>query len=81
MANGSPQLECITPLRMLLRKEREPALWDAEVRDMEAHTEIRQVEADWQNEHINVVEFLRRKCNLADRYVMYFISILEIALS
>lgn len=65
---ASPQFECITPLRMLLAKEKQAARWEREVAEMEAHTEERKAQPDWATEHINVVEFLRRKCRLAERY-------------
>ncbi|XP_054268705.1 SET domain-containing protein SmydA-8 [Macrosteles quadrilineatus] len=66
--NGSPQFECITPLRVLLQRDRDPERWEAEVKDLEAHTEGRKTDPDWEIEQVNVVEFLRNKCKLADRF-------------
>lgn len=71
--NGSPQYECITPLRMLLMKEKYPKRWEEEVQPMEAHVDCRQGLPEWTSEHVNVVEFLRRKCNLANRLKHTFI--------
>ncbi|KAG8331004.1 hypothetical protein J6590_050391 [Homalodisca vitripennis] len=80
--NGSPQYECITPLRMLLNKEKAPDRWQAEIDEMEAHTEERKAQSEWKTEQINVVEFLRKKCRLAERFsediIHFVIGVLEV---
>lgn len=74
----SPQYECITPLRMLLAKERHPIRWNVEVVDLMAHTEDRKTQPDWTIEHVNVVQFLRGKCKLADRLYIFKKSLQEL---
>lgn len=66
----SPQYECITPLRMLLAKEDNPIRWEEEIKSMEAHI-LERKEASpelWEIEKINVVNFIRERCKLADKY-------------
>lgn len=65
--NGVPQLECITPLRLLLESEKNPERWNQEVKDMEAHNEIRSRKEHWKMDHVNVVEYLRKQLKL-DRF-------------
>lgn len=65
--NGVPQLECITPLRLLLETERNPERWNKEVKSMEAHNKIRSQKEHWKSDHVNVVEYLRKQLKL-DRY-------------
>ncbi|XP_053995158.1 SET domain-containing protein SmydA-8 [Hylaeus volcanicus] len=62
--NGVPQLECVTPLRLLLESERNPERWNKEVRDMEAHNKIRSQKEHWKSDHVNVVEYLRKRLKL-----------------
>ncbi|XP_015588255.1 protein msta [Cephus cinctus] len=61
--NGIPQLECITPLRLLLASEKDPVKW-AEVKSMETHTKQRIKQPQWQKDHINIVEYLRKRLKL-----------------
>jgi len=65
--NNVPQLECITPLRLLLESERNIERWDKEVKNMEAHNKIRSQKAQWKSDHVNIVEYLRKRLKL-DRY-------------
>jgi hypothetical protein len=66
--DACPQLNCIAPLRLLLAKESNPERWESEVKFMESHNEKRRQTPIWENNQINVVEYLRRACKLADRY-------------
>ncbi|XP_076240125.1 uncharacterized protein LOC143182785 [Calliopsis andreniformis] len=59
--NGVPQLECITPLRLLLESERNPERYNAEVKDMEAHNKIRCKKEHWKSDQVNIVEYLRNR--------------------
>lgn len=43
-----PQYECITPLRTLLAKERNPERWEQEIEPMETHTKERENSELWQ---------------------------------
>lgn len=65
--NGIPQLECITPLRLLLESERSSERWNKEVKNMEAHNKIRSKREHWKSDHVNVVEYLRKQLKL-DRF-------------
>ncbi|CAH1180294.1 unnamed protein product [Phaedon cochleariae] len=60
------QYECLTPLRMLLAKEKDPMRWK-EVECMEAHNEVRKTKPIWDFNQHNVVEYLRNVCKL-DRF-------------
>ncbi|KAG7208615.1 hypothetical protein KM043_014822 [Ampulex compressa] len=65
--NGVPQLECITPLRLLLESEKNPDRWNKEIKDMEAHNKIRSQKPHWKSDHVNIVEYLRKRLKL-DRF-------------
>lgn len=43
-----PQYECITPMRVLLARERNKDRWEKEVEIMESHTEERKLTDLWQ---------------------------------
>ncbi|XP_014610022.1 PREDICTED: protein msta, isoform B [Polistes canadensis] len=59
--NGIPQLECITPLRLLLESLKNPERWEKEVKNMEAHNKMRIQKPHWKSDHVNVVEYLRKQ--------------------
>lgn len=59
--NGVPQLECITPLRLLLESERNVERWNEEIKDMESHNKIRSQKAQWKSDHTNIVNYLRKR--------------------
>lgn len=61
------QYECITPLRVLLAKEKEPKRWQEEIEPMEAHNDIRKTKPIWEYNQTNIVEYLRGPCKL-DRF-------------
>lgn len=61
------QLDCITPLRVLLAKEANPDWWNAEIVMMEDHRAERDGNAFWKADQSNVVAFLRDSCGLKDR--------------
>ena len=65
--DSCPQLNCIAPLRLLLSKDSNPERWETEVKFMEAHNEERKNIYVWENNQINVVDYLRNACKLADR--------------
>ncbi|KAJ1521110.1 hypothetical protein ONE63_002812 [Megalurothrips usitatus] len=81
-AGTCPQYECISPLRLLLAGEREPARWDAEVKALMTHSERRRQNPQWAANQVNVVDFLRKKCKLEARFseedVHRVIGILEV---
>lgn len=59
------QYECITPLRVLLAKEKDPKRWEEEIQHMEAHPEIQKKKPTWEFNQHNVVEYLRSPCKLS----------------
>ncbi|KAH1015916.1 hypothetical protein HUJ04_007226 [Dendroctonus ponderosae] len=61
------QYECITPLRMLLEKERDPKRWEEEISIMEAHNEERKSRPIWEFNQHNIVEYIRGPCKM-DKY-------------
>ncbi|XP_066992473.2 uncharacterized protein [Anabrus simplex] len=63
-----PQLECITPLRLLLARDKQKERWEAEVQQMEAHNDERKETPGWEANEVNVVQFLRNACKLADKF-------------
>ncbi|XP_076163460.1 SET domain-containing protein SmydA-8 isoform X2 [Ptiloglossa arizonensis] len=79
--NGVPQLECITPLRLLLESEKSPEKWKNEIKDMEAHNKIRSQKKHWKSDHVNVVEYLRNRLKLnrfSEELIQTACGILEI---
>ena len=62
--NGIPQLECITPLRLLLESEKNSERWNNEVKDMEAHNKIRSQKKQWQLNQVNIIEYIRKRLKL-----------------
>lgn len=61
------QLDCITPLRMILRKETDPDRWNNEVSVMEDHENERKDSPHWKVDQINVVGYLLGPCKLKDK--------------
>ncbi|XP_039275634.1 SET domain-containing protein SmydA-8-like isoform X4 [Nilaparvata lugens] len=78
----SPQLECITPLRVLLTKETDPERWKKEVLLMESHSKERKKSEHWNVEKVNIVDFLLKRCKLEGRFsddeVHFVCGILEV---
>lgn len=62
-----PQLECITPLRLLLAMEKFPERWEKEVKIMEAHNKNRSDKKQWKTDNVNIVCYLRDRLKL-DRF-------------
>uniref|UniRef100_A0A1B0CV13 Putative histone tail methylase n=1 Tax=Lutzomyia longipalpis TaxID=7200 RepID=A0A1B0CV13_LUTLO len=58
------QLDCITPLRLLLAKEADPQRWEQEVAHMEYHEEARKQTQTWKVDDTNIVKYLRGPCKL-----------------
>lgn len=65
--NGIPQLECITPLRLLLASEKFPERWNNEVKEMESHNNARSKGNQWKTDHVNIVLYIRDRLKL-DRF-------------
>ncbi|KAM3965851.1 SET and MYND domain containing, arthropod-specific, member 3 [Aphomia sociella] len=65
---SAPQLDCITPLRLLLAKEKDPERWQQELDVMETHTEARMQRPTWSADQINIVDFLVDHCKLGSRF-------------
>ena len=63
-----PQYECITPLRVLLGKEKFPEIWNSQISTLESHNEERQKTDIWKVESINTVGFLHKVCKLQERF-------------
>ncbi|XP_011162713.2 SET domain-containing protein SmydA-8 [Solenopsis invicta] len=79
--NGVPQLECITPLRLLLESERNVERWNKEIKDMEPHNKIRCQKAQWKSDHVNIVDYLRKRLKLdrfSEEHIQTVCGILEI---
>ncbi|XP_067622892.1 SET domain-containing protein SmydA-8 isoform X2 [Eurosta solidaginis] len=77
------QLDCITPLRVLLAKEADPERWEREIAHMEHHNEERRKLSDvWNADFVNIAQYLRGPCRLADRFsedlIMQVVGILEV---
>ncbi|XP_034834542.1 SET domain-containing protein SmydA-8 [Maniola hyperantus] len=64
---SSPQLDCITPLRLFLAKEKDPERWHRDVEIMETHTEERKKRPTWEADQNNIVNYLIDRCKLGDR--------------
>uniref|UniRef100_A0A1I8PKC9 Uncharacterized protein n=1 Tax=Stomoxys calcitrans TaxID=35570 RepID=A0A1I8PKC9_STOCA len=78
-----PQLDCITPLRVLLAKEADPERWEKEVAPMEYHDKERRENSElWNADLVNIAQYLRGPCKLADRFsedlIMQVVGILEV---
>ncbi|XP_013148245.1 PREDICTED: protein msta, isoform A [Papilio polytes] len=65
---SAPQLDCITPLRLLLAKEKDSERWQKELEMMEVHSEARQQRPLWSVDQVNIVNFLVVHCKLGDRF-------------
>ncbi|BFF94951.1 SET domain-containing protein SmydA-8 [Drosophila madeirensis] len=77
------QLDCITPLRVLLAKEANPKRWENEVAPMEHHeSERRHNEDVWHADLVNIAQYLRGPCKLASRFseelIMQVVGVLEV---
>ena len=64
LQSGVPQLDCITPLRLLLASEKNPERWNKDVKEMEAHNKKRSEKFQWKADHVNVVEYIRNRLKL-----------------
>jgi len=58
------QLDCITPLRIVLEKESNPSRWNEEVEPMEDHRNKRFETAAWNADKHNVAGYLLGPCKL-----------------
>ncbi|XP_065357523.1 SET domain-containing protein SmydA-8 isoform X2 [Calliphora vicina] len=77
------QLDCITPLRVLLAKEIYPERWEREVATMEYHDKERRENFDiWHADLVNIAQYLRGPCKLGERFtedlIMQVVGILEV---
>ncbi|XP_046657352.1 SET domain-containing protein SmydA-8-like [Daphnia pulicaria] len=62
-----PVYQCITPLRGLLLKTTQPKLFN-EYKILENHNDLRRQSDMWRIYQVNVVQFLRKICGLADGF-------------
>lgn len=62
------QLDCITPLRTLLEKERDPVRWEKEIVHMEYHPKERFNTPIYLADQVNIVGYLRGPCKLKKRF-------------
>ncbi|XP_026746343.1 SET domain-containing protein SmydA-8 [Trichoplusia ni] len=65
---SAPQLDCITPLRVLLAKEKDSERWKRELEAMETHTESRKLRPTWGADQVNIADFLIDHCKLGNRF-------------
>lgn len=76
------QMDCITPLRLLLMIESRPEKWHSEVCLMEYHNEARKNSEHWTQDSVNIVNYLHDHCKLHKRFsremIERAIGILEI---
>lgn len=76
------QMDCITPLRVLLMIESRPEKWHSEVCLMEYHDEARKSSEHWEQDSVNIVNYLHDHCKLHKRFsremIERAIGILEI---
>lgn len=73
----------LSTFRVLLAKEANPERWDNEVAPMEHHKEERQKDADvWHADRVNIAQYLRGPCQLANRFseelIMQVVGVLEV---
>lgn len=74
------QLDCITPLRVLLAKERDPERWTKEIEIMQDHEEERKSSPTWEADENNVVKYIRGPCKqsrFSEELIRKVIGILE----
>lgn len=79
--NGScAQLDCVTPLRVLLTKDKEPERWSREVEPMEFHDEARRKHKYFEIDQNNVVNYLVNhcKCDYPEDLIQRVLGILEV---
>lgn len=80
-SNGVAQLDCVTPLRLLVASEKYPERWEKEVKEMEAHNKKRCVNGQWNIDHVNIVVYLRDRLKLekfSEEMIQTACGILEI---
>lgn len=58
------QLDCITPLRVLLARDRDLDRWTREIEVMEDHEQERKASSTWAADDTNIVQYLRGPCKL-----------------
>lgn len=77
------QLDCITPLRVILEKEANPQRWKDEVEPMQHHREKRINSPAWNADQQNIVSYLLGPCKLrakgiTENLIQQVIGILEV---
>lgn len=77
------QLDCITPLRVILEKEANPQRWKDEVEPMQHHREERINSSAWNADQQNIVSYLLSRCMLkakgiTEELIQQIIGILEV---
>jgi hypothetical protein len=63
------QLDCVTPLRVLLEKEANPQRWKDEIEPMEHHRDKRFGSDSWNADMQNIVGYLLHPCKLKEKKV------------
>lgn len=77
------QLDCITPLRVILEKEANPIRWEEEVEIMEHHRDKRFGTPSWNADAQNIAGYLLGPCKLKQlgidiEFIQQVIGILEV---
>ena len=76
------QLDCITPLRVLLESEANSQRWMDEVELVEHHSDKRRNGEAWDADQQNIVAYLQEPCELKERFseemIQKIIGILEV---
>lgn len=77
------QLDCVTPLRVLLERDANPGRWKDEVEPMEHHRDKRLGGDAWAADQQNIVQYLLGPCRMkergiSDELIQQVIGILEV---
>uniref|UniRef100_A0A336KMW1 CSON012778 protein n=1 Tax=Culicoides sonorensis TaxID=179676 RepID=A0A336KMW1_CULSO len=79
--NACLQLDCITPLRVLLAKDKNEERWNKEIACMECHENERKSKPTWEVDHQNIVKYLRGPLKLeqySEELIQKVLGILEV---
>lgn len=79
--NACLQLDCVTPLRVLLAKDKDEKRWKDEVADMETHETERKARPAWDADLQNIVKYIRGPLKLekySEELIQQVLGILEV---
>lgn len=79
--NACLQLDCITPLRVLLAKDMDDERWKTEVSAMETHEMERRSKPTWEADLQNIVKYIRGPLKLgkySEQLIQQVLGILEV---